>query len=201
MKIKLLSHGLLLAIGLAGGLAVTALSGQDPGGTSTTESATATATEDAPVESPLHTLDWMVGDWLADSPTHSSEFSIKYAKNNAFLVRAFKVVDKADPERVFSGMQIVAWDPAQSALRSWTFDASGGFGEDVWSQLGDKYTLRAKYTLHDGGRGASINYLDYLDENTFTWKSTHREIDGELQPDSEEIVFQRVASEVTESGN
>lgn len=192
---RTLGQALLLAGGIAGGWTVHAMTSQDP-----IAPATAEVAEPAnEVVSPLETLDWMVGEWSADTPQASVAFSVKYSKNNAFLIRSFKMEDKSQPDVSHSGMQIVAWDPSRSALRSWTFDANGGFGEDVWSQLGDKYTLRTTYTLPDGGRGASINYLSYLDPNTFVWKSTHREIDGELMPDTQEIVFQRVLEEAAPS--
>ena len=197
MKHRFLSHALLLGLGLAGGWAVTAMSGQDP----VVATAAVDATDESEVVLPLETLDWMIGDWVAETDSHVFSFSCKFSKNNAFLIRSFQVDDKAEPANNFSGMQVVAWDPSQSLIRSWTFDANGGFGEDVWSQVGDKYTLRAKYTLPDGGKGAAIHSLVFIDDNSFGWKSAHREIDGELQPDVDEIVFQRVATDATASGN
>lgn len=197
MKHRVLSHALLLGLGLAGGWAVTAMSGQDPV-VATAAVDSAEVTEEV---LPLETLDWMIGDWFAETDSHAYSFSCKFSKNNAFLIRSFQVDDKAEPANNVSGMQVVAWDPSQSHIRSWTFDANGGFGEDVWSQVGDKYTLRAKYTLPDGGKGAAIHSLVFIDDKTFGWKSAHREIDGELQPDTDEIVFQRVATDATASGN
>ena len=27
-------------------------------------------------------------------------------------------------------MQLIGWDPAENTIRSWTYDAEGGFGEE-----------------------------------------------------------------------
>jgi hypothetical protein len=90
-----------------------------------------------------------------------------------------------------SGMQVVAWDPAQEILRSWTFDSDGGFGEDAWSQSGNRYTIRTRYTLADGGIGSALNVMTYIDDDTFTWRSVNREIDGVLQMDLDEVTLVR----------
>lgn len=94
-----------------------------------------------------------------------------------------------------SGMQVIAWDAAQGTIRSWTYDSDGGFGEDNWSQSGNRYTIRAKYTLPDGGTASAVNVLTYVNDDKCTWSSVSREIDGELQPDINEIVLVRKTAE------
>lgn len=145
--------------------------------------------ESAKAESPLATLDWLVGEWTNEGEKVAIEFNCHFSKNDAFLVRSFKNV--SDEDNALSGMQIVAWDPAKSSIRSWTFDSNGGFGEDAWSQSGSRYTLRASYTLPDGSRGSAINLLTYVDDDHCTWKSVSREMDGELLPDSDEVTLVR----------
>ncbi len=190
MRAKYGVHGLIIAMSLAAGWCVATLTVQDPVVvTSATDDATTAA------DRPLDTLDWLIGDWRAETAETTVEFSCKFSKNDAFLVRSFRVSDTTDvnSDKNMSGMQVVAWDPTLRTMRSWTFDSSGGFGEDVWTQFGDRYTLRTKYTLPDGGQGTSLNALTYIDQDRFAWQATHREIDGELQADGAEIVFQRMA--------
>ena len=99
-----------------------------------------------------------------------------------------------------SGMQLIAWDPAKKGIRSWTFDSDGGFGEDAWSQSGNRYTIRAKYTLPDGGTASAVNVFTFVNDSKCTWKSVSREIDGELQPDTDEIVLVRKTVEPESKG-
>lgn len=145
--------------------------------------------EDARKERPLDTLDWLVGDWVNQDGERSIEFSCNFTKNGSFLLRSFSLMTLKNVR--MSGMQVIAWDPANEAIRSWTFDSDGGFGEDAWSQNGDSYTIRAKYTLPDGGKASAVNVFTFVNHDTCTWKSVNREIDGELQPDVDEITLVR----------
>lgn len=145
--------------------------------------------ENAKAGKPLETLDWMVGDWVAEGEGRSAEFSCHFTKNGSFLVRSYRILAMKDV--TVSGMQVIGWDAAKETIRSWTFDSHGGFGEDVWSQSGNRYTIRAKYTLPDGGTGSALNVMTYIDDDKCAWKSVNREIDGELQPDIAEIVLVR----------
>jgi hypothetical protein len=144
-------------------------------------------------ETPLDALDWLVGDWVAVGEESTTEFSCHFTKNKAFLLRSFRTFKKDGMG--LSGMQVIAWDPAQESIRSWTYDSDGGFGEDTWSQSGDRYTIRAKYTLPDGGTGSAMHLLTYVNDDACTWQSVNREIDGEFQPDSAQIVVVRAADD------
>ncbi len=150
----------------------------------------ATVVPDTPAESPLQTLDWLVGSWTVAGGESGAEFSCHFSKNNAFLLRSFTFTATASQSPT-SGMQIIAWDPAAKSVRSWTYDSDGGFGEDTWTQNGNRYTLRSVYTYADGGKASMVNVATLIDSDHFSWKSVQREIDGELQPDLEEIVFAR----------
>ena len=190
MTAKVLKALTVMAAGLAGGWALTEMRAQVP---AVPAPPNATATEAVtPAESPLATLDWLVGSWSGTTERGEVEFSCKYSKNDAFMIRSFRILNESQP--AMSGMQIIAWDPVQESIRSWTFDSDGGFGEDVWSQADDRYTMRSKYTLADGGRASAIHVMTYLNDGAFQWKSTNREIDGELQPDTAEVVVSRVAT-------
>jgi hypothetical protein len=192
MTTKWLNPLTVLVAGLAGGWALTELFAQE---TKTAAPPTPPAATAAPAStaSPLATLDWLAGSWAGTTDKGSVEFNCKFTKNDAFLVRSFRVENPA--EGTMSGMQVVAWDPAKETIRSWTFDSNGGFGEEVWTQADHRYTIRQKYTLPDGGTGSAINVMTYVDDDSFKWKSTNREIDGELLPDTAEVTIARVTND------
>jgi hypothetical protein len=150
------------------------------------------------VEKPLDTLDWLVGDWVDEQEKVSIEISCHYTKNRAFLLRTFRIVKENEPR--ISGMQLIAWDPARETIRSWTYDSNGGFGEESWSQSGNRYTLRSKYTLPDGGIGSNLQVIQAVDDNKLTWQSVDRFIDGKFQPDTEEITLVRKTEGDEEKG-
>jgi len=144
-------------------------------------------------ESPLKELAWMVGDWIDDDENANIESSVKWSKNGAFLIRSFRVSNlAAEPH---SGMQIIAWDPAEKRIRSWTYDSRGGFGEESWRRSGDGWSMRTRFTLPDGGRASAVHVMTRASDDSFRWKSVSRVIDGSLQPDIEEVTVVRKPTE------
>ena len=51
--------------------------------------------------------------------------------------------------------------------------------------------MKASQTLKDGERASAINVITFVDENTLTWQSTGREVDGEMLPDVPEVTVVR----------
>ncbi len=101
------------------------------------------ATESDTPDSPLKELAWMVGDWVDQDEEATNESSVKWTKNGAFLIRSFRLsIGPGDP---LTGMQVIAWDPAEKQVRSWTYDSRGGFGEEVWTRAGDRWSMRTKW--------------------------------------------------------
>ena len=45
---------------------------------------------------PLDTLDWLVGDWVDDDEKVTAEFSCHFTKNDAFLLRSFRITLQDD---------------------------------------------------------------------------------------------------------
>ncbi len=196
----LAAFGLLAVLSTAGWVVALSCAGQEAPNAEQQETpkAVSPAAVAAERQSPLDTLDWLVGDWVNEDENRSIEFNCHFTKNGSFLVRSFRIVTEKDVR--MSGMQVIAWDPANQSMRSWTFDSDGGFGEDTWTQSGNRYTIRAKYTLPDGGIASAINVFTFVDNSTCTWKSVSREIDGELQPDADEIVLVRKSTELNPAG-
>jgi len=146
-----------------------------------------------PSESALNELAWMVGDWIDDDENATIESSVKWSKNGAFLIRSFRVSNvMAEP---LSGMQVIAWDPAEKRIRSWTYDSRGGFGEESWSRTGDRWSSRTRFTLPDGRRASAMQVMTRIDDDAFRWKVVSRVIDGSLQPDTDEVKVVRKPAE------
>ncbi len=144
-------------------------------------------------ENPLKELAWMVGDWIDDLEKANIESSVKWSKNGAFLIHSFRVSNlAAEPH---SGMQVIAWDPAEKRIRSWTFDSRGGFGEESWSRFEDRWSIRKRFTLPDGGRASAVQVMTRVGDDIFRWKAVNRVIDGSLQPDIDEVTVVRKSAE------
>lgn len=145
--------------------------------------------ENAPAEPAarehLKDLEWMVGRWVDQDDEATVTAECDWSRNGNFLVRSFtvQVGDKLD----MAGMQIIGWDPSAKQIRSWVFDSDGGFGEGVWTHQGDRWFVHQTGTLPDGRKSSSVNVLKRIDDNTCTLQSVDRMVDGELQPNIDEV--------------
>jgi len=136
----------------------------------------------------LKPLEWMVGKWGTDADNAQVELDCNWTKNQNFLTRAFKISIDDDS---FSGMQIIGWDPAAKAIRSWTFDSNGTFTDATWQQRKGRWFIRNRGTLPDGRTATMINVMKPVDDNSFTWQTIERTAGGELLPNINEIAIVR----------
>lgn len=164
----------------------------------------AAVAEDAPPPmegaepSPLHELAWIVGDWQDEEGLGRVSVSCQWTKNQQFITRQFSVLDEQG-EPLLEGTQVVGWDPAESRIRSWTFDSEGGFGEGFWERDGDCWRIKATFTLSTGEHASALNLLTQIDQDTATWRSINREVGGAIQPNQPEIRVVRVQESSSDS--
>jgi hypothetical protein len=50
------------------------------------------------------------------------------------------------------GTQWVGWDPVTKQIRSWNFEADGGYGEGGWTKEGDEWIVKTTSVLADGSK-------------------------------------------------
>lgn len=141
----------------------------------------------------LKELEWMVGTWIDRDGGATIETTCQWTKNRNFLTRSFRL--DVDGKIDLEGTQIIGFDASTGQIRSWIFDSDGGFGESTWQRDGDRWIIKNSQTLQDGAKASSINVITYLDENTCTWASNGREIDGELLPDIDPVTVTRAVAE------
>lgn len=150
--------------------------------------------EEVPPPPPSHyeqlkELEWLVGSWIDSDDSATIQSEVEWTKNRNFLRRSFAVVIRDEVD--MTGMQLVAWDAATKQIRSWVFDSEGGFAEATWKKNGDQWLIQNNATLADGGKATSLNILTYIDDNSFTWESVNREVDGELLPNVDAVLVVR----------
>ncbi len=146
--------------------------------------------EDVPAPAPSHyeqlkKLEWMIGRWVDQDDQATVVTECNWTKNNSFMTRSFTVQirDRID----LSGMQIIGWDPAAKQIRSWVFDSDGGFGQGTWQKKGNRWYIEQSGVLPDGRKSTAVSIITYVDDNTCTLQSVNRTVDGELQPNIDEV--------------
>ena len=157
------------------------------------QQATAEVSQGSTSAEPLETLDWMVGVWIDEGENATIVTKCSWMKNRKFLKRSFQL--KTDGQVTLEGEQIVGFDPGANQIRSWTFDSEGGIGEGVWIQDGNRWLVKSSFRLADGSRASSLNVYTFVDDDTFRWQSTNREIAGELQPSIPEVTVVRLSDD------
>lgn len=150
--------------------------------------------DEEPAEPPSHyeqlkELEWMIGTWIDQDGGSVIKTQCQWTRNRNFILRAFtaSVGDRV----AITGVQLVGWDPVRKEIRSWVFDSDGGFAEGTWNKKGDRWTVRTKATLADGGAASSTSILQPMDPDRFTWQQVNRVVDGEILPDLDEVVIVR----------
>jgi uncharacterized protein (TIGR02246 family) len=139
----------------------------------------------------LKDLEWMVGSWIDNDEDGQAmiQTDCNWAKNKNFMTRSFAVVigDQVN----MAGMQIVGWDPVTKQIRSWMFDSDGGFAEGKWTHKGDRWLIQQTGTLPDGGKSSSVNIMKQVDNDSFTWRSVQRSVNGDPLPNVDEVTVVR----------
>jgi uncharacterized protein (TIGR02246 family) len=156
-------------------------------------------TEEGPPEEPeappqtgydhLKDLEWMVGSWIDQDENATIQTDCDWTKNQNFLHRSFAVVigDNVD----MAGLQIIGWDASAKQIRSWVFDSDGGFYEGKWTRKGDRWVINQTGVLPDGRKSSEVNIVKRVDDNSFTWRSVERSVDGDLLPNVDEVLIVR----------
>jgi uncharacterized protein (TIGR02246 family) len=139
----------------------------------------------------LRPLEWLVGTWAAENDKGDAQhLTVSWTDNQNFLVGTFAT----DVRGVSVGRAThwIAWDPVEKRIRSWIFDAAGGFGEAAWTGEGDKWVLKAKTTLQNGKKATATFHLGRGDGGILTLQATDRTVDGKPVPDTPEYKLKRV---------
>jgi len=143
----------------------------------------------------LKDLEWMVGSWIDNEVDADAtiQTDCDWTKNQTFMTRSFAIVvgDQVD----MAGMQIIGWDPGEKQIRSWVFDSDGGFTEGKWTRKGDRWLIQQIGTLSDGSKSSAVHIMKQIDNDSFTWQSVQRSVNGDLLPDVAEVTVVRKPTE------
>ncbi|CAN5402623.1 hypothetical protein BH10PLA2_BH10PLA2_20160 [soil metagenome] len=139
----------------------------------------------------LRGLEFLVGDWTEPSDNgESARVSFSWSETQNFLISTFATTQKEIP--VSGGTQWIGWDPVAKQIRSWSFEADGGFGAGFWTRDGDKVTIKTSAVLADGKKLTGVATLTKMDANSFSWQLKERTLDGKPLPETPVVKFKRV---------
>jgi hypothetical protein len=76
-------------------------------------------------------------------------------------------------------------------VRSWIFDAAGGFGKGSWTQDRNKWVVKTQSVLQDDKKAAATFLVTHLDADTLSLQARDRSVQGKAVPDGSEIKLKR----------
>lgn len=121
-------------------------------------------------------LSWLIGQWKSTAGQGAEILTTySWAPSKKFINVQFTIKEK---ELALSGSQVLGVDRRAGTIHSWTFEADGGVGEGEWSRDGDHWVIDAAGTLANGSELSETNILRRVNDDTFTWQSINRLLDG-----------------------
>jgi uncharacterized protein (TIGR02246 family) len=138
----------------------------------------------------LRGLEWVVGEWVDENPGgEPARVSFAWAPDQNFIVST-RTVETKDGV-LDRGTQWIGWDPVSKQIRSWNFEADGGFGEGAWTRDGDKWIIKTTSVLADGSKVTATNVVTLLSADSISLQSKEQTVDGKALPDSKETKMKR----------
>jgi uncharacterized protein (TIGR02246 family) len=137
----------------------------------------------------LHDLEWLIGTWEAKRDNTEVRTTYEWWGDKTYI-RVQITVKRKDSS--VQGFQMIGKDRSTGQLRSWTFDPDGSFSEATWSRDGKKWMVDTAAVMQDGSVQAATNIITWIDDNTFTFQSVERTVDGEQDDDIAPVRVTRV---------
>jgi uncharacterized protein (TIGR02246 family) len=134
----------------------------------------------------LDSLGWLIGDWVSEDNEMSVKLSYRWAEDKNFLLGDFHVVRGG--EVLMKSTQRIGWDPVAGKVRSWLFDADGGFAEGSWTNVDGSWVIKSQATNPDGTTGSATVTFAPKGRSQFVMRGTDRIIGDERGEDFEVTV-------------
>lgn len=146
----------------------------------------------------LQELEWMVGDWVDESDNSRVQSSVRWADNQSYLVRTYKI--EMQGEKGASGTMFIGWDPQSGQIKSWIFDSNGGHGEGLWTRTGEKeWVVKAQGVMRDGRPTSATQIHNIINKDSVKTSSIDRIIGGQVAPDIVDVIMVRKAPSPAEA--
>jgi len=147
---------------------------------------------DDPVPTPhenLQPVAWLVGDWINEGDDGKAAISYHWSEDKNFLLGEFEFKTADGLPRKSS--QRIGWDPVAGKIRSWLFDADGGFAEGSWTLVDDDIVIKSSSVNPDGTTASATLTIARKDKDHFSIAGTQRIVGNDREPDFDLAVVRR----------
>lgn len=129
----------------------------------------------------LKDINWLAGSWRDEDENIDVEYNYEWDKSKNFLTQHFTLSILGQEQ--LNGIQMIGWDPIEKKIHSWIFDSDGGFGESTWTKENENtWYSPVVFTLPQGGKATATHVYTKIDDDTYTFASENRDVEGKLLP-------------------
>jgi uncharacterized protein (TIGR02246 family) len=147
---------------------------------------------DDPAPTPHERLEpvaFLVGDWINEGADGKVSISYRWSDDKNYLLGDFQFKDSDGTVR--KSTQRIGWDPAAGKIRSWLFDADGGFAEAIWTVTDDEVVLKSSSVNPEGSTASATMTITTGEKGRFTIAGSDRVVGDSREPDFEITVVRR----------
>jgi uncharacterized protein (TIGR02246 family) len=145
--------------------------------------------EEPAVPERLKELEWLLGNWVNESPDAVVLTTCHWSDDKHYLLRDFTVTVAG--KVAMKGTQRIGWDPAAKQVRSWVFDSDGGFSEGFWTRLGEQWMVKTQGVHHDGRPVSATMMITRISPGVLRWSAFDRTRGSDLIPEVDEFTMVR----------
>ncbi len=138
---------------------------------------------------PLADLEWLIGDWR--SSHEGTQLDVHYHWIVAGLVMQRLHEVRQGDHVTASGTQIIGWDPANHAIRSWIFSSCGGYAVGTWNSIEGGWCIPTCGVTADGTSTTATNFVSRTEDGALAWSSTDRSLGDVSLPATDLAVLRR----------
>ncbi len=129
----------------------------------------------------LKQLEWLVGEWVDESPSEAVEHRCHWSNDGHYLLGEFVVQWEGLP--ALKGDLRIGWDPLTKQIKSWVFDSEGGYAEGYWTKVGEGWIVKMTGVRPDGSTATATNSYVPLRRDQYRYSSVDRIVGGQTEPD------------------
>jgi uncharacterized protein (TIGR02246 family) len=138
----------------------------------------------------LEPLAWLVGDWVNEGADAKVAISYRWSEDKNYLLGEFQIESPTRPLR--KSTQRIGWDPSVGKIRSWLFDADGGFAEAYWTVVEDnEIVIKSTSVNPEGDTSTATLTLVPKDKDHYSILGTERIVGENREPDFDITVSRR----------
>jgi uncharacterized protein (TIGR02246 family) len=129
----------------------------------------------------LKALEWLIGEWVDESDESTMHTKTRWSDDGHFILTDFTV--QVAGRKAMSGTQRIGWDGSLDKFKSWVFDSEGGHAEGIWTEVDDRWVVKATGVRPDGDACSATHTYEQRGADSYVFTVTDRIIGDETAPD------------------